>query len=95
LPDAVLVEDAAIVLDEVAVATRTGSEKRRREIDCVANAITQFRKVEFLKSPATLDGGDVMRIDRTLFVGISRRTNQAAIDQLRETVGRLTMRYER
>ena len=86
LPDAVFVEDAAIVLDEIAIASRMGMEGRRQEVDSVANVLAQFRKIEFLRPPATLDGGDVMRIDRTLYVGLSRRTNRAAIDQVREIV---------
>lgn len=84
LPDAVFVEDAAIVLDEIAIATIMRIESRRAEVDSVANTLAQFRRIEFLKPPATLDGGDVMRIDRTLYVGISRRTNLEAINQLRE-----------
>jgi dimethylargininase len=83
LPDAVFVEDAAIVLDEVAVVTHMGAETRQKEIDGVANALTHFRKIKFLRPPATLDGGDVMRIGRTLCVGLSSRTNKPAIMQLR------------
>ena len=86
LPDAVFVEDAAIVLDEIAVIAFMRVEKRRQEIDGVANALTQYRKIEFLRPPATLDGGDVMRVGRTLYVGLSTRTNRAAIDQLSEIV---------
>lgn len=86
LPDAVFVEDAAIVLDEIAIIALMRVEKRRQEIDGVANALTRFRKIEFLRPPATLDGGDVMRVGRTLYVGLSTRTNQAAIDQLSEIV---------
>jgi dimethylargininase len=84
LPDAVFVEDAAVVLDEVAVLTNPGAESRRAEVPSVAAALAPFRPLVRMESPATLDGGDVLRIDRTLFVGRSRRTNDAGLDRLAE-----------
>jgi dimethylargininase len=84
LPDAVFVEDTAVVLDEVAIITRMGAPSRRAETTSVANALTRYRPLKFLKEPATLDGGDVLRIDRTLFVGLSRRTNAEAIGRVRQ-----------
>jgi dimethylargininase len=84
LPDAVFVEDAAVVVDEVAIMTRMGAASRRTEIESLARALSQYRPIKYMESPATLDGGDVMRIDRTLFVGASSRTNAEGIDQLRE-----------
>ena len=86
LPDAVFVEDTAIVLDEVAIVTRPGAPSRRDEIDAVASLLVAHRPVKSLEAPATLDGGDVLRIGRTLYVGRSRRTNQQGIDQLRSLV---------
>jgi dimethylargininase len=77
------VEDPAIVLDEVAIIARMGTESRRREVETLAAAIAPFRPLRWLQEPATLEGGDVMRIGRTLFVGASKRTNAAGIDQLR------------
>ncbi|MEP7071436.1 MAG: arginine deiminase family protein [Verrucomicrobiota bacterium] len=84
LPDAVFVEDPAVVLDELAVIAHMGAPSRRREAESLAKVLARYRKLAFLKEPATLDGGDVLRVARTLFVGLSRRTNQAAIDQLAE-----------
>jgi len=83
LPDSVFVEDPAIVLDEVAIIARMGAESRRREAETLAAAIAPFRPLRWLQDPATLEGGDVMRVARTLFVGASKRTNAAGIDQLR------------
>ena len=83
LPDAVFVEDAAIVVDEVAVIPIMGAASRRAETASIAAALGAYRPLKFLESPATLDGGDVMRIGRTLFVGASRRTNTEGIAQLR------------
>jgi dimethylargininase len=82
LPDSVFVEDVAIVLDECAVITRPGAESRRPESDSVASTLGEYRKLDFIEAPGTLDGGDVLRVDRTLYVGLSGRSNNAAVDQL-------------
>ncbi|MBK5187420.1 MAG: N(G),N(G)-dimethylarginine dimethylaminohydrolase [Gemmatimonadaceae bacterium] len=82
LPDAVFVEDAAMVLDEIAIITAPGAASRRAETESIARAVSNYRPVQHLTSPATLDGGDVVRIGRTLYVGRSSRTNAAGIDQL-------------
>ncbi len=84
LPDAVFVEDAAIVVDEVAIMTRMGTASRRGETESLARVLSEYRPVEYIESPATLDGGDVMRIGRTLFVGGSSRTNTDGVSGLRE-----------
>lgn len=86
LPDSVFVEDAAIVLDEVAVMARPGVVSRRAETDGVARALHRYRAIRSIEDPGTIDGGDVLRIGQTLFVGQSRRTNNRAIAQLRELV---------
>jgi dimethylargininase len=86
LPDAVFVEDAAVVVDEAAVITRMGAASRRVEAASVAEALSRYRPLKFLSAPATLDGGDVMRIGRRLFVGESKRTNREGIHQLREVL---------
>jgi dimethylargininase len=86
LPDAVFVEDAAIVLDEIAVLARPGAESRRPEVDGLAAALRDYRTTLHIRAPATLDGGDVLRVGRTLFVGRSQRTNAEAIHQLDELV---------
>lgn len=83
LPDAVFVEDAAIVLDEIAIVTRMGAESRRPESASVAVALAPYRPLQFIQPPGTLDGGDVMRVGHKLFVGASRRTNREGIEQLR------------
>jgi len=87
LPDSVFLEDTAIVLDELAVIARPGAESRRPEIESVAAALGAYRHLEFIVAPGTLDGGDVLRLDKRLFVGLSFRTNQDAIEQLRRLIG--------
>jgi len=82
LPDAVFVEDPAVVVDEVAVITRMGAESRRAESQTLAEALKAYRPLLRIDAPGTLDGGDVLRVGRKLYVGISNRTNQAGIMQL-------------
>jgi dimethylargininase len=86
LPDAVFVEDVAIVLDELAVMTHPGAESRRAEVASVAKRLEAYRPLAWMTAPGTLDGGDVLTIDHTLYVGQSSRTNQAGIEQLRAIV---------
>ena len=86
MPDAMFVEDPILVLDEVAVPTRMGAESRRTEGESLAAAVAPFRPLRCLREPATLEGGDVMRIGRDLFVGLSSRTNKAGIAQLEAVV---------
>ena len=85
-PDAVFVEDTAIVLDEVAVLTRPGAPSRHGEVAAVATVLAGYRPVLSLTAPATLDGGDVLRLGRVLHVGRSSRTNQEGIEQLQRLV---------
>jgi dimethylargininase len=87
LPDAVFVEDAAIVVDEIAVIPIMGAPSRRPEARSVREMLSRYRPIEFLVAPATLDGGDVLRIGRSVFVGLSRRTNREGVAQLREILG--------
>jgi len=82
LPDAVFVEDPAIVLDEVAIMTRMGAESRRLESESLADALARFRSLRWITEPGTLEGGDVICIGRTLYVGRSARSNDAGIAQL-------------
>src|SRR6266480_2075458 len=82
LPDAVFVEDPAVVVEEVAVISVMGASSRRPEAQSLADALSRYRPIRFLTEPATLDGGDVMRIGRTVFVGSSKRTNSEGIAQL-------------
>jgi dimethylargininase len=86
LPDAVFVEDAAIVLDECAVITRPGVESRRQETQGIAAALDVYRPLLTIEAPGTIEGGDVLRIGRSLFVGETLRTNADGIRQLRDAI---------
>jgi dimethylargininase len=85
-PDSVFIEDVAVVLDELAVITRPGAFSRRGETAAVAETLRGYRQLEFLSEPATLDGGDVLRLGRTLYVGIGGRSNEEGARQLAEFV---------
>jgi dimethylargininase len=80
--DGVFVEDTAVVVPEVAVVTRPGVDSRRGETPSVAAALTAHVQVRQLAAPACLEGGDVLRIGRTLYVGISGRSNPQGVAQL-------------
>jgi dimethylargininase len=75
MPDCVFVEDAAIVLDEVAVMMSPGAESRRGEPAGIEPTLRRFREIKRVRRPATIDGGDVVRSGRSLYVGQSPRTN--------------------
>jgi len=84
LPDAVFVEDPAVIVDEVAIISILGAPSRRPEARSLAAALSRYRPIKQLVGPATLEGGDVMRIGRSLFVGLSQRTNREGFGQLRD-----------
>lgn len=82
-PDCVFIEDTAIVLPELAVITRPGAPSRRGATRVVADELQKHRPLVHIEAPATLDGGDVLILDDRIYVGLSERTNEAAIGQLR------------
>jgi dimethylargininase len=87
LPDAAFVEDTAVVVDEVAILGVLGVASRAAESEAIAGALEPYRPVRRLEQPgATLEGGDVLRIDRTVYVGRSRRTNAAGVEALRRVL---------
>ena len=81
-PDCCFVEDAAVVLDEAALMAMPGAPSRRGEIAAVERALERFRPLERTPFPATLEGGDVLRLGRRIFVGRSSRTNEAGVARL-------------
>jgi dimethylargininase len=81
-PDSVFIEDTAIVLDELAIITRPGAPSRRGETIAVAEVLAPHRPLVHIEEPGTVDGGDVMQVGRTLYVGVSSRTNRDGVAQL-------------
>lgn len=82
LPDSMFVEDPAIVLDEVAVICPLGTASRRKEAPTITAALEKYRKLAYIKLPGTLEGGDVLRVGKKVFVGITARSNPEGIRQL-------------
>lgn len=83
LPDSVFVEDTALVLDELGIITRPGTESRRPETVSVSKELARHRPLALIQDPATLEGGDILRVGRAIYVGLSRRSNPEGIAQLR------------
>jgi dimethylargininase len=86
-PDGVFVEDTVVVFGDLAVLTSPGAASRRGEVETVADAIGDLPlDVHRIEAPGTLDGGDVLKVGRTVYVGQTTRTNDAGIAQLRAIV---------
>ena len=81
--DGCFIEDNAVVVDEVAILAAMGASHRRHEPRAVAPVLAEYRPVEYVADDARIEGGDVLRVDRDIFVGRSARTNQRGIDELR------------
>ncbi len=81
-PDGVFVEDTAIVTGKCAIITKPGHERRRGEELSVASKLSEFRQLEYIKSPGLLDGGDIMRVENHFYIGLSDRTNKEGANQL-------------
>lgn len=82
LPDCTFVEDTAIVTDEIAVITHMGAASRRAEAEKIVSVLEKFRPLKFINNSGTIEGGDVIKVGRVLYVGVSSRTNLDGIDQL-------------
>ncbi|MDR0454559.1 MAG: hypothetical protein LBH05_07095 [Deferribacteraceae bacterium] len=82
MPDACFVEDTAIVTEETAVITHPGAVSRTGETDSISAVLSQYKSVRRINGKgATIDGGDVLLVGDTFFVGISNRTNRAGMDE--------------
>ena len=82
-PDAVFVEDTVVVYGDLAVITRPGAEERRGEVEGTEQALRGLGyHVARITEPATLDGGDVLKHDGTVWVGVGGRTDVAGAAQL-------------
>lgn len=83
-PDAVFVEDTVVVYDDVAVISRPGADERKPETAGTEAALRDLGyRIERIEAPDTLDGGDVLKHDGTVWVGLGGRTTPGAVDQLR------------
>lgn len=85
-PDSVFVEDMVVMYRNVALVARPGAASRRDEVSGVEQAVARLGcSVNRVREPGTLDGGDVLKIGDTVYVGRGGRTNAAGVRQLRQT----------
>lgn len=81
-PDCCFVEDTAVIAAGLALVTRPGAPSRRPEVAAVRAMLERTLPVVTMEAPATLDGGDCLRLGATIYVGRSARTNEAGIAAL-------------
>jgi len=86
LPDSMFVEDTAVVFEEAAVMTRPGTPVRQREVPAIEAALAKYHELRRITAPGTLEGGDVLRIARTFYVGVTSRTNEEGFEQFESIV---------
>lgn len=89
-PDGCFVEDVAVVHEGRALMTRTGAPARREEGETVRDALSRvpgIERIEAMDAPATLEGGDCLRIGRRLYIGLGARTNEPGVARAREVFG--------
>jgi len=82
LPDSCFVEDTAVILGEKAIVCNMKVKSRVRETVEVARALEKLKETHYIKPPATIDGGDVLKVEDTVFVGLTSRTDLHAVEQL-------------
>jgi dimethylargininase len=93
MPDAVFIEDIAVVTRRHAIITRPGAASRRAEMPGVSEALGRYGlPIGEIQDPGTVDGGDVLLVGRDAFIGASSRTNAAGSDQMRRLLTQLAYR---
>lgn len=83
-PDSCFVEDVAVLSKECAIITNPGAKSRNGEVKGIIDTIKEFYpedKIEYIKNPGTLEGGDVMMVGDHFYVGLSARTNKEGAEQ--------------
>src|SRR4051812_48827118 len=89
LPDCAFVEDTVVMLGDLAVLTQPGADERRAEVAATEEVVRSLGlEVARIEDPGTLDGGDVLQVGRTLYVGRGGRTNAGGVRQLRRQAAR-------
>ena len=83
-PDSAFIEDAMVAFRNVAVIARPGADSRKPEILEVEKVVESIGcSINRIRAPGTLDGGDVLKVGDTVYVGRGGRTNGEGIRQLR------------
>ncbi len=86
LADSVFVEDPALVLDECAIILRPGADSRKPETESIAKVLAPYRKLFTIQAPARVDGGDILRVGKKIYIGLSSRSDTNAVEQIRDFV---------
>jgi len=82
-PDSTFVEDTALLTSKVAIITNPGATSRKGEVKSMHDVIKKYYDtIAFIKTPGTLEAGDVMMAGDHYFIGLSERTNQNGAMQL-------------
>ena len=81
-PDGPFVEDTAIITEECAIMANLGAASRQGEEEKIREILSEFRTIESIKPPGTVEGGDILSVDNHSYIGLSQRTNQAGARQL-------------
>jgi dimethylargininase len=81
-PDCYFVEDMSVVTPDVAIITNPGSKSRRGEENSIEQALAKYRKTIRVHPPGTVDGGDVLMVEKHVYIGLSQRTNKNGAEQL-------------
>ncbi|WP_416413645.1 dimethylarginine dimethylaminohydrolase family protein [Pantoea sp. App145] len=85
-PDAHFVEDTAVIVPELAVITHPGAPQRAGEVESIKAVLKDFRPLKVMSERGTLEGGDVMLIDKAFYIGLTTRTNEAGISEFASLV---------
>ena len=86
-PDGVFIEDTMVVYGDLAVIARSGADQRRPEATAAEQTVAgQGYRITHITRPGTLDGGDILKIDSTVYAGLGGRTNDEGIRQLRDAL---------
>ena len=94
-PDAVFIEDAIVVHEDLAIITNPGAAERKGEVAGAEAAARELGlRVARIEAPGTLDGGDVLRTGDTAYVGLGGRTNGEGIRQFAELLAPFGMRTQ-
>ncbi len=88
LPDSVFVEDTALVTDEFAVILRPGAASRRPETETIQHVLAPYRELFEIEAPARVDGGDLLRVGKQVYMGITTRSDTNAAEQLQDILKR-------
>lgn len=88
-PDSCFVEDTAVLTPRCAIISNPGAPSRRGESPLIVDTIRKFYsddQIEYIKSPGTMEGGDVMMVGNHFYIGLSARTNEEGCRQFKEAL---------